>query len=394
MADEKKTKKKKAPPVLTPEERRASAQKQVDGAALALDFRDQANYYRKAAKLLQSIPDDETSAAMAVEYQRRAEEISDQGYQDAYAQAVARKEQAVKADDFYQAANAFRRIEEYRDAGQLAEACEKRYEKLAHRKKPALIVVLLILVLLAAAVIGVQTPFGKYQLGRLYLATSHYSGALTVFSHLEDYRDSESLSQESRYQIAQEHMEHKCYEKAIKHFRKLGNYKDSEMQQTFAEQQVLNGAGLGDTVSFGQTKWIVLHAEEGTVLLLQKDPAERAFGYHNQRVDVTWTECSARTWLNGPYLSETFSRSEQEVLVPKRIGKQTDAVFLLSVAEMESYVAFLKETRYNWWLRTPGDIPATAAFVSPSNQIMKYGYPVDNTDIRLRPAVWVDCTTS
>lgn len=134
MADEKKTKKKKAPPVLTPEERRASAQKQVDGAALALDFRDQANYYRKAAKLLQSIPDDETSAAMAVEYQRRAEEISDQGYQDAYAQAVARKEQAVKADDFYQAANAFRRIEEYRDAGQLAEACEKRYEKLAHRK--------------------------------------------------------------------------------------------------------------------------------------------------------------------------------------------------------------------------------------------------------------------
>lgn len=134
-ADEKKNEKRKKPLRCSPLKNGvASAQKQVDGAALALDFRDQANYYRKAAKLLQSIPDDETSAAMAVEYQRRAEEISDQGYQDAYAQAVARKEQAVKADDFYQAANAFRRIEEYRDAGQLAEACEKRYEKLAHRK--------------------------------------------------------------------------------------------------------------------------------------------------------------------------------------------------------------------------------------------------------------------
>lgn len=286
MADEKKPKKKKAPPVLTPEELRASAQKQVDGAALALDFRDQANYYRKAAKLLQSIPDDEDSAALAANYLRRAEEISDHGYQDAYAQAVACKEQATKADDFYQAANAFRRIQEYRDAGQLAEECEKQYTKLSHRKHPALIIVLLILVLLVAAVIGVQTPFGKYQLGRLYLSTSHYSGALTVFSHLEDYRDSETLSKESRYQLAQQHMEHKRYEKAIKHFQKLGDYKDSEMQQTFAEQQVLNSAAPGDTVSFGQTDWIVLDVEEGNVLLLQKEPVEQAQSYQIGRAHV------------------------------------------------------------------------------------------------------------
>lgn len=394
MADEKKPKKKKAPPVLTPEELRASAQKQVDGAALALDFRDQANYYRKAAKLLQSIPDDEDSAALAADYLRRAEEISEHGYQDAYAQAVACKEQAVKADDFYQAANAFRKIQEYRDAGQLAEACEKQYQKLSHRKKPTFIIVLLILVLLAAAVIGVQTPFGKYQLGRLYLSTSHYSGALTVFSHLEDYRDSETLSKESRYQLAQQHMEHKRYAKAIKHFRKLGDYKDSEMQQTFAEQQVLNSAAPGDTVSFGQTDWIVLDAEEGNVLLLQKEPVEQAQSYHSQRADVTWQECSARTWLNGTYLSEIFSSSEQKILVPNSAGKLTDSVFLLSVAELERYGTLLEKTDYNWWLRTSGDTPETAVFVSPSNQMMEYGYPVDNTDIRLRPAVWVDCTIS
>lgn len=394
MADAKKTTKKKAPPVLTPEELRTSAQKQVAGAALALDFRDQANYYQKAAKLLQSIPDDESSAALAAEYQRRAEKISDCGYQDAYAQAVACKEQAVKADDFYQAANAFRRIEEYRDAGQLAEECEKRYAKLSHRKRPTLIIVLLILVLLAAAVIGVQTPFGKYQLGRLYLTTSHYSSALTVFSHLEDYRDSEDLSEESRYQLAQQHMEHKRYQKAIKHFQKLGDYKDSEMQQTFAEQQVLSGVTPGDTVRFGRSDWIALHAEEGTVLLLQKDPVEQAQSYHNQLEDVTWKDCTARTWLNGTYLSETFSPSEREILVSDRADKLTDSVFLLSVAEMERYSALLKGTEYNWWLRTPGNTAETAAFVSPSNQIMEYGYPVDNTDIRLRPAVWVDCTIS
>lgn len=136
MADAKKKPKKKAPPVLTPEELRASAQKQVAGAVLALDFRDQANYYQKAAALLQSIPDDDASAALAREYLHQAEEISVSGYQTAYEQAVACKEHACKADDFYQAANAFRKIEEYQDASKLADECEKRYAALSHRKTP------------------------------------------------------------------------------------------------------------------------------------------------------------------------------------------------------------------------------------------------------------------
>ena len=57
MADDKKKKKKKAPPVLTPEERRALAEKQVIGAGMALDFRDQAHFYNRAAELLGRMPD-------------------------------------------------------------------------------------------------------------------------------------------------------------------------------------------------------------------------------------------------------------------------------------------------------------------------------------------------
>ena len=58
MADDKKKKKKKAPPVLTPEQRRELAEKQVIGAGMALDFRDQAHFYNRAAELLEGIPDD------------------------------------------------------------------------------------------------------------------------------------------------------------------------------------------------------------------------------------------------------------------------------------------------------------------------------------------------
>lgn len=394
MADAKKKPKKKAPPVLTPEELRASAQKQVAGAVLALDFRDQANYYQKAAALLQSIPDDDASAALAREYLHQAEEISVSGYQTAYEQAVACKEHACKADDFYQAANAFRKIEEYQDASKLADECEKRYAALSHRKRPALVIALLVLVLLATAAIGVQTSFGKYELGRMALTTSHYSGALSIFSRLEDYRDSETLAEESRYQLAQQHMESKRYQKAIPHFQKLGHYKDSEAQQAFAEQQVLGSASPGDTVTFGSAEWIVLNVEEGCALLLQNEPTEQAQGFHNQLADVTWKDCNARAWLNAAYLSETFSQPERAILVSDQAEQLNDPVFLLSVAEAERYGSFLEDTDYNWWLRTSGVSPKTAAFVSPSNQVMDYGYPVDNTGIRLRPAVWVDCSIS
>ena len=48
MADaKKKNAKKKAPPELTPEQRRKLAEKQVIGAGMALDFRDQAHFYKR-----------------------------------------------------------------------------------------------------------------------------------------------------------------------------------------------------------------------------------------------------------------------------------------------------------------------------------------------------------
>ena len=110
MADDKKKKKKKAPPVLTPEERRALAEKQVIGAGMALDFRDQAHFYNRAAELLEGIPDDPEGAARAAEYRAKAEEISKDGWEAAYQAAVADKEAAVTAEEFSQAESAFHKL--------------------------------------------------------------------------------------------------------------------------------------------------------------------------------------------------------------------------------------------------------------------------------------------
>lgn len=394
MADAKKElKAKAAPPVLTPEELRASAQLQIDGAALALDFRDQAHYYNKAAELLSSIPNDDDSAAQAKTYLKKAEELFNNGYQDTYALATARMEQAGSAEDFYQAATAFHKIEGYQDSDQLAEECEKQYAKRSRRKRPKLIIVILILALLAIAAIGIQTSFGKYQLGQLYLSTSRYSNALSIFSHLDRYRESEILAKESRYQLAEQYMAQKHYQKAIKQFQKLEEYKDSQTQQTFAEQQVLLQAEPGDTVSFGNKKWIVLNVQKKYVMLLKKTPTKITAGFNQTRTKINWKDCSLRTWLNTNFLSQTFSSSEQKLLT-SRESDLADSVFLLSAGEAEHYSQVLKNTNYNWWLRTSGTFSDTAAFVSPSNRVMDYGYPVSNTEIRTRPAIWVDCTIS
>lgn len=394
MADAKKTPEAAAAPTgLTPEELRASAQLQIDGAALVLDFRDQAQYYKRAAELLSSIPNDDESAAQAKAYLKKAEELFNNGYRDTYALATARMEQAGSAEDFYQAASIFRKIEGYQDSDQLAEECEKQYAKRSRRKNPKLIIVILILALLATAVVGLQTSFGKYQLGRLYLSTSHYSSALSTFSHLNHYRESKILAKESRYQLAEQHMEKKHYKKAIKQFQKLGDYKASQTQQTSAEQQVLLQAKPGDTVSFGNKKWIVLSTQENYVMLLKKTPTKMTAGFNQTRTKIRWNHCSLRTWLNTDFLSQTFSPSEQKILT-SRESDLTDSVFLLSSEEAEHYNQLLRKTDYNWWLRTPGAFSDTATFVSPSNRVMDYGYPVNNTEIRNRPAIWVACTIS
>ena len=401
---------KPVPPPPTPEEIRAHAQLEIEGADLALDFRDQANYYRKAAALLKTIPADANSeegpddAAQAEEYLRKADEIQENGFRDAYTLATAAMEQATHADEYYEAATALRRISEYRDAAQLAEECEHRFHRLNHRKPTGLLLGVLVLLLVAAVVVVAQTPFGKYQRGRMYLSRARYANAIVLFSELDNYRDSQELEMESRYQQAIRHMEHGRYAKAIHHFRKLEDYQDSLYQKAVAEQEILRAAYPGTTVPFGQTDWIVLDSDGKSALLLQKEIIPEAHPYHEKADRPDWKTSGAKTWLNETYRAEAFSAVEQGLLLPQPAAEDDSAVFLLSVDEAEKYGKYLAPEeptsakgrkkkdvpqRENWWLRTPGTARNAVAFVSPDGKVMPFGYLPDSTEIFLRPAIRV-----
>lgn len=386
MADaKKKNAKKKAPPELTPEQRRKLAEKQVIGAGMALDFRDQAHFYNRAAELLEGIPDDPNCAAQAAEYRAKAEEISKDGWEAAYQAALAAKEAAVTAEEFSQAESAFQRLPNYRDADAMAAECAQRYRHLARKGHPALVVFCLLLALLLAAGVAYQTNWGKYQFAQLCMTTSHYGKAMDTFADLKGYEDSADKETDARYQLAMQHMEKGKYQKAAFHLRKLGDYQDSETQLVTAETQLLQGAQVGDTVPFGTCDWVVLDVQSDGALLTLEKPLKEPQCFSEQKAEVSWTDASLCRWLNDRWMTETFSAEEQAML---RDSDAKSKVFLLSDAEWRSYGSQIKPVKCNWWLRTPSTQKGCAMFVDPYGTIMEAGYPV-NAVMKVRPTVWV-----
>lgn len=387
MADDKKKKaKKKAPPVLTPEQRRALAEKQVIGAGMALDFRDQAHFYHRAAELLEGIPDAPECAAQAAEYRTKAEEIVKDGWEAAYQAALAAKAAAVTAEEFSQAESAFQKLPGYRDADAMAAECEHHYHHLSRKGHPALVVFGLLLALLLAAGIAYQTNWGKYQFAQLCMTTSHYGKAMDTFADLKDYGDSVSQETQARYQLAMQHLEKGKYQKAAYHFRKLGDYQDSQAQLVTAEKALLQKAQAGDKVPFGACDWVVLDVQSDRALLLLEEPLENAPCFNEQKSAVSWPDSTLCHWLNSSWMEETFSAEEQTAL---QLGQANSKVFLLRDTDWTTYRAQTEPVKQNWWLRTPGTQDGCAAFVAPDGTIMAAGYPVNRAEVQVRPAIWV-----
>lgn len=177
-----------------------------------------------------------------------------------------------------------------------------------------------------------------------------------------------------------------------------------------AGRVTIGDAAVGDIVTFGSyeqdndlengaepVEWYVLDKADGeatlvSVYLLDCQP------YHEELVDITWENCTLRSWLNGEFYNTAFSAEEQETIVNTNVVNEdnpdygteggnntTDKVWLLSFDEIKRYFSVdsdvydnfmcVKATAYAkargantdsegngwWWLRSPGsrsDYPA------------------------------------
>lgn len=193
---------------------------------------------------------------------------------------------------------------------------------------------------------------------------------------------------------------------------------------------VPNEIKLGDCIQFGRylhseemedIEWRVLAVNDGKVLVISKYALDCA-PYSTNHTSVTWENSTLRRWLNQDFIYAAFSEEEIAMIPTVMVtadnnpdfdtnpGNPTqDKIFLLSVADMDKYFpspaartceatdhAIAKGAWEGdngncfWWLRTPGDVPDSAAGVDENGEIDTEGDYIHCDDYAVRPALWID----
>ncbi len=174
-------------------------------------------------------------------------------------------------------------------------------------------------------------------------------------------------------------------------------------------------------------EWIIMEMQEGQCLLLSRYALE-VMPYHSVSADITWENCSLRSWLNGEFLDSAFSEEERAAILVKDLdnsrkqgfpGYSTDGgamtadrVFLLSWQQADLYLPgnlgkLCSPTSYalakgawtsrsyladgkpacSWWLRSPGPEQHDAIRVG------NIAYRRDDVSAAyncVRPALWLN----
>lgn len=192
---------------------------------------------------------------------------------------------------------------------------------------------------------------------------------------------------------------------------------------------------IGEIIRFGQYEqdnnigngqesidWVVLDINGNDALVISRYALDTK-PYHSQKVDVSWENCSLRSWLNSTFLNASFSQEESAAIKPVTNAaswnplystdpgnKTEDKVFLLSIDEVirympQNYDRLCQATLYTvgqgayvntatagswWWLRTPGSSRKDASSVNSDGSIDYDDGTVNSPKGTVRPAMWVD----
>ena len=170
---------------------------------------------------------------------------------------------------------------------------------------------------------------------------------------------------------------------------------------------------IGQIIQFGTHQWRVLDIQEGRAKIISVNVLELR-AYHTSYVDINWSQCSLRTYLNGTFLnSDVFTAADRIRITQVTIqnpnnpygipgGPATlDRIFLLSIAEAQQYfdndsdrIAYLYGSAFGWWLRSPGYSRYGAAYVFDGGYISVGGFNVNNPIGGVRPALWLNLSAS
>lgn len=185
-----------------------------------------------------------------------------------------------------------------------------------------------------------------------------------------------------------------------------------------------------DIINFGNYNWRVLEVENSKALIISENIIELRW-YHQEFVDITWSECGLRSYLNDEFYNN-FGQHEKSRIISvtnknpdnpwfrTRGGTDTvDRIFLLNIEEACEYFGsstgnLLNKSEqrwliddcnnerrqakfgnaYHWWrLRSPGYYSKTSASISSNGSVYVrgngvFGRPRDGGGVR--PALWLE----
>lgn len=408
-----------------------TAMRYIDIAEHMKQFEDQDKYYHRAIMCLKKT-DEVKYKDMIIDLNHKKFKARSEGKFNLYDEACHIRDTAKTATDYYSAQALFQRIAKYEvkhpirekwvtpevyqkslnylDSNEQADYCEKMAEAvMAKQRRKSLVASILMIVAIIAAILFSRTTEARRLLAGAYNLIGDYTGAYQKYNAV--YERSGKTDQvaygnylEARYKAGMKAVEDGDIDTAYEDFSAVAkdNYEDSRAQLFAMEQEHLKSTPLSEIVQFAGFDWRILEKQDDKVLLI-KDKSISGIPFNTNAGDCLWSTSSMRAWLNGEFLTENFYEEEQNALIESTLTNSenpyykgvnagentTDRIFLLSVEEVEKYVEQLHETETCWWLRTPGAVAGSMAFVYPNKEVMPYGYDASTTTFSTKPAIWV-----
>lgn len=352
--------------------------------------------YNTAIQLYESVPHFRSSAAQISECRRKIEDLE--------AKEAARQVAVEKA--------------------------KKKAKKIAIIAAPIVCVCIAFVIVLTTVIIPKQEYSKKYSEAMEMIESGDYEAGYAI---LEELGENETI-QSNKYDRAVKCIESGEYQAAYILLDGL-EYKDSAEKLQSIKPLLLAKANPGDTVFFGayeqdnntsngkeDVAWLVLAKENNKIFVISEKGLDCQPYNIEQYANVTWETCTLRKWLNTDFINSAFSSDEKTKIPTVTVsadknhgysanpGNATqDQVFLLSITEANKYfnstgARQCEPTDYAvangawesdsgnfcwWWLRSPGDVPGSAARVSGGGIVSSAGYDVNYNNGAVRPAMWI-----
>ncbi len=316
---------------------------------------------------------------------------------------------------------------------------KEKPRKEADSRMPAFLAIAAVILIAAFGVMYYMRnirQINQYDTAMALAEEGRYDEAIAIFEKLGNYKESVYYTKQMTYMKASDLFEKGMYNEALELFLNL-RFNDSEERVAEIQKILASNAKTGDTIFLGSyeqdgdesngkelIEWIVADTANGRILLVSKDALE-VMAFSEKSDDISWENSSIRSWLNGAFINDAFTKDEQDDIIQTTLmssqinaeegsedmqaglQRTRDKIFLLSAEDLESY--FPEATSRtcvlsaqaaksgiktgpngacNWWLRSldPEKGWSIQTVSGVDGSVMNSSYEFKNA---VRPAMWI-----